>query len=159
MEADIDVRAVMTAIEGLKDNEFRGAVRTAIRKSLAIVRSSVQVWVRRKYPGGRRKNSGMLRGKKYGPLYKDVRLSVWKKQAKGGSVSLLEGRKANRVCVLRWLEESKDERVTEKGKSRGSLREMDEFFQPAVATSIGKATQELNRLILEEVQKKWAKHK
>lgn len=113
----VDWSQVVASINRMTNKDARSAVAKILRSSARkYIRQPVQKEVKRRYPGNKKypknkgRKSGMLKGVQYGPLYKDVKLSVYKNR-RGVNVSLFSPKKgANRWCVLMWLNDGTHER-------------------------------------------------
>ena len=114
---EVDWSQVVASINRMTNKDARSAVAKILRSSARkYIRKPVQAEVKKRYPGGKKypknkgRKSGMLKGVQYGPLYKDVKLSVYKNR-RGVNVSLFSPKKgANRWCVLMWLNDGTHER-------------------------------------------------
>ena len=116
----VDWSKVVSAINRMTNNDARKAVRSVLRKAGNQIKKPVANEVKRLYPGGKHyprnkgRKSGVLRGVKYGPLYKDVKMSVYK-SVKGVNVSIFSPRKGqNRWCVLMWQNDGTNERANKR---------------------------------------------
>ena len=102
------------------------------------IEKHLQEVVKQRYPH----KKGILRGKKYGPLYKDIDKKIWSKG--GGACVYIFRNNKGRQCVLRWLDAGTQQRQTERHKKpayRGFVP-ADNFFHPAVDAV---AQSEINR--------------
>ena len=118
---EVDWSAVARSIRNMTNNDARKAVKRIIRQSANKIKKPVQAEIKSRYPGGKKypknpgRKSGYLRGKHYGPLYKDVKVSVYK-NAQGASVSLFSPKNPakNRWCVLIWQNDGTEERTAKR---------------------------------------------
>ena len=114
---EIDWTSVVSAIQNMTNKEARKFVGKCLRDAgRKYIRKPVQQEIKRRYPGGKvdprnkGRKSGVLRGIQYGPLWKDVKMTVYKNR-NGVNVSLFSPKKGqNRWCVAMWLNDGTNER-------------------------------------------------
>lgn len=116
----VDWSQVVSAINRMNSNDARKAVRSVLRKTGNKIKKPVASQIKRLYPGGKRyprnkgRKAGMLRGVKYGPLYRDVKMSVYR-NVKGVNVSIFSPKRGkNRWCVLIWQNDGTNERANKR---------------------------------------------
>ena len=116
----VDWSKVVSALNRMTNYDARKAMRSVLRKAGNQIKKPVANEVKRLYPGGKYyprnkgRKAGVLRGVKYGPLYKDVKMSVYK-SVKGVNVSIFSPRKGqNRWCVLMWQNDGTNERANKR---------------------------------------------
>lgn len=125
--------------------------------SMKDVTNNLQAKVRQLFPHGQYKNSGILRGKRYGALADDISNKVFSKG--GGGVVYIFRNNQGRQCVLRWLDAgagNNGERITEKAARRGKIAPIN-FFEPTVMASADTIIQqhigEAEKEIINEIMK------
>ena len=111
-----DFSEVKDALERIDGKSLKKTFKKIFRQAGNKIKKPIQAkvkthpWPRKRGEYKERPNSGILKGKYYGPLWKDVKMSVYK-NAKGVNVSLFENKKKdNRWCVLMWLNDGTEER-------------------------------------------------
>lgn len=167
MNIEINTANIEKMLGGLKRSELTPAFKVAFRKAAGVLASAVRNRVRQDYPGGRRANSGVLRGVQYGPLYKDVKMTVYK-SGEGANVSLFSRSKPNRWCVLYWLNDGADRTGSKAAYTRktgghapadrGTLPKRD-FFAQAVGGAKSRAEQTLVKELPDAIVKQINKNK
>lgn len=133
----------------LKQPEIKKALKSAIRKSLNIVRSAVRQGAASvtSNPEKRRKGVGLK-------VYKN---------GSGGQVNIytpfqLSNAKGRGIFIMRWLEEGTKEGVGRDGRFHGATPAKP-FFGAAVSSSLGKAEATLSDNILQSIEKIASKRK
>lgn len=169
-DVDIDTREAERMFDALDVKSMRKTMRAAVRRSALTVRRSVQSEVKGRFGTGR---TGFVRAKGKGrlkavnvrgtlrvarPLYKDVKMFVYKKETIGANVSILNGRYWNRAYILRFLNQGTEERKTEKGYRRGRLKGLH-FFEPSAEAGQKKADKELRAELDKAIIKAYLKYK
>ena len=133
----------------LKQPEIKKSLKSAIRKSLNIVRSAVRQGAASVTTNPEKRRKG-------------VGLTVYK-NGSGGQVNIytafqLSTAKGRGIFILRWLEEGTKEGIGRNGRLHGATPAKP-FFNAAVSASIGKAEAELSDNILQSIEKIAAKRK
>ena len=168
-DVDIDTREAERMFDALDVKSMRKTLKSSVRRGALTVRRSVQSEVKSRFGTGR---TGFVRAKGKGrlkavnvrgilrvarPLYKDVKMFVYKK-ALGANVSILNGRYWNRAYILRFLNQGTDERKTDKGYRRGRLKGLH-FFEPSAESGQKKADKELRADLDKAIIKAYLKYK
>ena len=177
----VDWSQVVAALNRMNNNDARKAVKSIMRKTGNRIKKPVASEVKRLYPGNKKyprnpgRKSGMLRGVKYGPLYRDVKMSVYK-NAKGVNVSLFSPKKGNnRWAVLMWQNDGTNERGIKRstyiktsqsrkrvfysanGNSRGRIQP-SHFFEETAQANLQSAAdfsaKEFSRVLVDQFNKK-----
>lgn len=162
MNIDINTEDVNKMFAGMEKDALRPAFKKAFRQAGKVLLSAVQGVVKQKYPGGKRADSGKLRGVQYGPLCEDVKMGIYK-NGEGVNVSIFSNRKRqNRWCVLYWLNNGADRTGAKSAytrmtnghapSARGVLSPSN-FFSTAISGAKSKAEQTLMKALPEEVIK------
>lgn len=147
----IDTEAVEQKMKALSmtQPEIKKTLKSAIRKSLNILRSAVRngAAVVTTNPEKRRKGVGLV-------VYKN---------GSGGQVNIytpfqLSNAKGRGIFILRWLEEGTKEGIGRNGRKHGATPAKP-FFNAAVSASVGKAEQALSDNILDAIDKVVSKRK
>lgn len=154
---EINDERLRKMLNDLSQKELEKVGKTGVRKILLFVRKGVQRSLRSKIKDERK--SRLVKSKRingvyirYGPLYKDVKISV-RKTSFGGSVSLLATRrKTNRSHVLRFLNQGTKER-----KKRGKITPM-KFFQEGVNATKDEAINMGRKVLDKAVNKIYRKY-
>lgn len=180
---EVDWTQVVSAIRNMTSKEARKFVgnilRTAGRKH---IKKPVQEEIKQRYPGGKTyprnkgRKSGWFKGKQYGPLWKDVKMSVYKNR-NGVNVSLFSPKKGqNRWCVAMWLNDGTNERGNERSKykyhsgsktrsflnasgrmSRGRIvptHYFENIARAGLATAAESVPQDISRILAEKFNQK-----
>ena len=176
----VDWTRVVASLQRMTNNDARKAVRQIKRKAGTKIRKPIQADIKQRYPGGKKyprnkgRKKGMLRGVQYGPLYKDVKMSVYK-NSKGVNVSLFSPKqKQNRWCVLMWLNDGTNQRSSQRsiytkisksrkklflatnGMNRGRLNPV-RFFESVAQSNVQSASeyaaQEFERKLVQQFNK------
>jgi hypothetical protein len=147
----VDTEAIERKLEELdmKQPEIKKSLKSAVRKSLNILRSAV-----RKGAASVTTNAEKRR--------KGVGLVVYK-NGSGGQVNIytpfqLSNAKGRGIFILRWLEEGTKEGIGRNGRKHGATPAKP-FFNAAVSASVGKAEQTLSDNILQSIEKVASKRK
>ena len=146
---DVDIRQIIALARRMTEKEVEGCAKQGVRKALAIMRKPVQSYAKSKLPH-RLGSSG-------NPLYKDVKMAVWKRPqgqtVAGGSVSLLAPRgkkgKGNRAYILRFYNAA----PTKRGHLH-RFTDMNGFFDRQVRSAKKQAEERLEGLVVKEILKK-----
>ena len=133
----------------MKQPEIKKSLKSAIRKSLNIVRSAVRQGAASVTTNPEKRRKG-------------VGLKVYK-NGSGGQVNIytpfqLSNAKGRGIFILRWLEEGTKEGIGRNGRLHGATPAKP-FFNAAVSSSLGKAEAELSDNILQSIEKIAAKRK
>lgn len=147
---EVDSAAIEKKIAELSmtQPEIKRSLKSAIRKSLNVIRSSVRKGAASvtSNPEKRRKGVKMV-------LHKD---------GSGGQVNIYKGDYMNsldgKFFTLRWLEKGTKEGIGKNGKRHGATPAKP-FFGQAVSASVGKAEQTLSDNILQSIEKVASKRK
>ena len=147
----VDYKSIADRLEQLnmKQPEIRKSLKSAIRRSLNIIRSSVQKGAASVTSNPEKRRKG-------------VKLVVYK-NASGGQVNIYKGDYMNSVkgrgfFTLRWLEEGTKEGIGRDGRKHGATPAKP-FFNAAVSSSMGKAEEALSDNILQSIEKVASKRK
>ena len=147
----VDSEAIERKLEQLdmKQPEIKKSLKSAVRKSLNIIRSAVRKGAATvtTNPEKRRKGVGLV-------VYKN---------GSGGQVNIytpfqLSNAKGRGIFILRWLEEGTKEGIGRNGKWHGATPAKP-FFNAAVSASLGKAEEALSDNILQSIDKVASKRK
>lgn len=147
----IDSEAVERKFQELEmtQPEIKKSLKSAIRKSLNILRSSVRKGAAIVTTNAEKRRKG-------------VGLVVYK-NGSGGQVNIytpfqVTGASGRGIFILRWLEEGTKEGVGRNGRKHGATPAKP-FFNAAVSSSLGQAEQSLSDNILQTIEKVVAKRK
>ena len=129
--------------------EVKKSLKSAVRKSLNILRSAV-----RKGAASVTTNAEKQR--------KGVGLVVYK-NGSGGQVNIytpfqLSKSTGRGIFILRWLEEGTKEGIDRRGRKHGATPAKP-FFNAAVSSSVGKAEQSLSDNIMQSIERVASKRK
>ena len=129
--------------------EVKKSLKSAVRKSLNILRSAV-----RKSAASVTTNAEKQR--------KGVGLVVYK-NGSGGQVNIytpfqLSKSTGRGIFILRWLEEGTKEGIDRRGRKHGATPAKP-FFNAAVSSSVGKAEQSLSDNIMQSIERVASKRK
>ena len=147
----VDSEAIERKLEALdmRQPEIKKSLKSAIRKSLNIIRSSVRKGAASvtTNPEKRRKGVGLV-------VYKN---------GSGGQVNIytpfqLSNSSGRGIFILRWLEEGTKEGIGRNGRKHGATPAKP-FFNAAVSSSLGKAEEALSDNILQSIEKVASKRK
>ena len=133
----------------MKQPEIKKSLKSAVRKSLNVIRSAV-----RKGAASVTTNAEKRR--------KGVGLVVYK-NGSGGQVNIyspfqLSNSSGRGIFILRWLEEGTKEGIGRNGRKHGATPAKP-FFNAAVSSSIGKAESVLSDNILKSIETVASKRK
>ena len=140
----VDYKSIADKLEQLdmKQPEIRKSLKSAIRRSLNIIRSSVQKGAASVTSNPEKRRKG-------------VKLVVYK-NASGGQVNIYKGdymqSEKGKYFSLRWLEEGTKEGIGKNGRKHGATPAKP-FFNAAVSSSMGKAEETLSDNILQSIEK------
>jgi hypothetical protein len=130
----VDWSRVVSAIQRMDNKEAQKTVKSIMRKTGNKIKKPVAEEIKRLYPGGKKyprnkgRKTGVLRGVQYGPLFKDVKMSVYK-NSKGVNVSLFSPKKKqNRWSVLMWLNDGTNERANKRSIYAKSAKSRKKVF-------------------------------
>ena len=130
----VDWSRVVSAIQRMDNKEAQKTVKSIMRKTGNKIKKPVAEEIKRLYPGGKKyprnkgRKAGVLRGVQYGPLFKDVKMSVYK-NSKGVNVSLFSPKKKqNRWSVLMWLNDGTNERANKRSIYAKSAKSRKKVF-------------------------------
>lgn len=147
----VDSEAIERKLKALdmKQPEIKKSLKSAIRKSLTIIRSSV-----RKGAASVTSNAEKRR--------KGVGLVVYK-NGSGGQVNIytpfqLSNSSGRGIFILRWLEEGTKEGIGRNGRKHGATPAKP-FFNASVSASMNKAESALSDNILQSIEKVASKRK
>ena len=147
----VDSRAIQQKMAEMSMSrpEIKKSLKSAIRQSLNIVRSSVRKGAAAvtSNPEKTRKGVGMV-------IYKN---------GSGGQVNIytpfyVSNSKGRGLFILRWLEEGTQEGIDRNGKRHGATPAKP-FFNQAVSSSIGRAERAISATILQTIDNVVAKRK
>lgn len=142
------IEAKMQAMS-MTQPEIKKSLKSAVRKSLNILRSAV-----RKGAASVTTNAEKQR--------KGVGLVVYK-NGSGGQVNIytpfqLSKSTGRGIFILRWLEEGTKEGIDRRGRKHGATPAKP-FFNAAVSSSVGKAEQSLSDNIMQSIERVASKRK
>lgn len=142
------IEAKMRAMS-MTQPEVKKSLKSAVRKSLNILRSAV-----RKGAASVTTNAEKQR--------KGVGLVVYK-NGSGGQVNIytpfqLSKSTGRGIFILRWLEEGTKEGIDRRGRKHGATPAKP-FFNAAVSSSVGKAEQSLSDNIMQSIERVASKRK
>jgi hypothetical protein len=142
------IEAKMQAMS-MTQPEVKKSLKSAVRKSLNILRSAV-----RKGAASVTTNAEKQR--------KGVGLVVYK-NGSGGQVNIytpfqLSKSTGRGIFILRWLEEGTKEGIDRRGRKHGATPAKP-FFNAAVSSSVGKAEQSLSDNIMQSIERVASKRK
>lgn len=142
------IEAKMRAMS-MTQPEVKKSLKSAVRKSLNILRSAV-----RKSAASVTTNAEKQR--------KGVGLVVYK-NGSGGQVNIytpfqLSKSTGRGIFILRWLEEGTKEGIDRRGRKHGATPAKP-FFNAAVSSSVGKAEQSLSDNIMQSIERVASKRK
>ena len=147
---EVDATRVNELLDRLNDDEARKVIKSALRKSILIIRKQAQdnlVSTITKAEFSSTKN-----GMTFKPLKNDINLAVYR-NASGARVDMLDKRKKNsRAYMLRWFESGTKERATKKDANRGSIKASN-FFSNAVRSKQKESESSLEQNILDSIKK------
>lgn len=157
VKIEIDTTDVQGMFDRMERKVLRPAWKKAFRKAGNVIVKNVRQTIKQRWPGGKRKDSGVLRNIQYGPLYKDVNMNVYK-SGEGVNVNIFSNRKrTTRWCVLYWLNQGTSDRTAyirrgkKKPAGRGALAETNFFGRSAKAVA-NQAQEEVARAIPNAVE-------
>ena len=146
----VDVDKINRLLTQLNDAEAKKAIKAAIRKSALIIRKGAQDNLVSRYP--KANVSVTKKGVAYKPLKNDVNLAVYR-NASGARIDLLDKRKKDaRSYILRFIEFGTEERATNKGVNRGSMKAYS-FFSDAITAKKSEAESTLEQNIINAINK------
>lgn len=136
---EMDWTSVVNAIRNMSNKDARNFVGKMLRQAgRRYIKKPVQQEIKRRYPGGKvdprnkGRKSGVLRGVQYGPLWKDVKMTVYKNR-NGVNVSLFSPKKGqNRWCVAMWLNDGTNERRSSRSEYKYNTTTKGKDFIRAV---------------------------
>ena len=147
----VDSSAIERKLDAMnmRQPEIKKSLKSAVRKSLNIIRSAVRRGAASvtTNPEKRRKGVGLV-------VYKN---------GSGGQVNIytpfqLSNAKGRGIFILRWLEEGTKEGIGRNGRLHGATPAKP-FFNTAVSSSLGKAESALSDNILQSIEKVASKRK
>ena len=163
---EVDAKKVHELLDRLNDDEAKKAIKSALRKSILILRKQAQenlVSAVTDAEFGSTKN-----GVSFKPLKNEINIAVYR-NASGARVDLLDRRKkGSRAYMLKWFESGTKERftkesstrsfwtnkkrVTKKAAYRGSIN-ASHFFSNAVKSKQKEAEDSLEKNIIDSIMK------
>ena len=163
---EVDAKKVNELLDRLNDDEAKKAIKSALRKSILIIRKQAQenlVSAVTDAEFGSTKN-----GVSFKPLKNEINIAVYR-NASGARVDLLVRRKkGSRAYMLKWVESGTKERftkesstrsfwtnkkrVTKKAAYRGSIN-ASHFFSNAVKSKQKEAEDSLEKNINDSIMK------
>ena len=171
---EYDLSEIEAAMNRMAPKNIQKALKAAYKKGADMIKKAEVSTVKGMFPHGRYKRSGMLRDKKYGPLYKDLRTKAW---SRGGGASVyMYSRGEGRQCVLYWLDRGTEPRhiskimnklsgriykIDDKGKkkktwNRGKINSGEfEFFKSTANDAMEGALQKVCGEITTQLRKQW----
>ena len=147
----VDSSAIERKLDAMnmRQPEIKKSLKSAVRKSLNIIRSAVRRGAASvtTNPEKRRKGVGLV-------VYKN---------GSGGQVNIytpfqLSNAKGRGIFIMRWLEEGTKEGIGRNGRLHGATPAKP-FFNAAVSSSLGKAESALSDNILQSIEKVASKRK
>lgn len=153
---EVDATRVNELLKRLNDDEARKAIKSALRKSILIIRKQAQenlVHAAINAEFGSTKN-----GITFKPLKNEIKITVYR-NASGARISLIDKRKkGSRAFMLPFFEEGTPERTaykksaTHKPANRGSIN-ASHFFSNAVKSKQKEAENSLEKNIIDSIMK------
>lgn len=134
----VDTIRINEILSQLNDKDAKKAIKSALRKSVSIIRKEAQ------------RNLGAV--VKANSLKKEVHVAIYR-NASGARVDLLDRRKrGSKAFTLKFFELGTKERATNKGANRGSIT-ASYFFRTAVESKKNEAEKSLEQNIINSIMK------
>lgn len=153
---EVDAKKVNDLLDRLNDDEARKAIKSALRKSILIIRKQAQENLVNAVD--RAEFGGTKNGVSFKPLKNEINIAVYR-NASGARVDLLDRRKKNsRAFMLPFFESGTQKRTayeksaTHKPANRGSIN-ASHFFSNAVKTKQKEAENSLEKNIINSIMK------
>ena len=147
---EVDAKRVNELLSRLNDDEARKAIKSALRKSILIIRKQAQSNLVSAVTDA--EFASTKNGTSFKPLKNEINLAVYR-NASGARVDMIDRRKqGSRAYMLRWFESGTKERATNKGANRGSIK-ASRFFSNAVASKQKEAESSLEQNIIDSITK------
>ena len=158
---EVDAKKVNELLDRLNDDEAKKAIKSALRKSILIIRKQAQenlVSAVTDAEFGSTKN-----GVSFKPLKNEINIAVYR-NASGARVDLLDRRKkGSRAYMLKWFESGTKERFTKESSTRsfwtnkkaayrGTIN-ASHFFSNAVKSKQKEAENSLEKNIIDSIMK------
>ena len=134
----VDAKRINEMLAQLNDKDAKKAIKSALRKSVSIIRKEAQ--------------NNLSTVVKSNNLKKEVHLAVYR-NASGARVDLLDRRKkGSKAFTLKFFELGTNERATNKGANRGTIT-ASYFFRTAVESKKNEAEKSLEQNIVNSIMK------
>lgn len=135
----------------INNDERKKAIKSALRKSVLIIRKQAQVNLVGAVPAAKTKGTGP-NGEAFKPLKNEINIAVYK-NASGARVDMIDRRKkGSRAFLLKFFNQGTEPRATKRGQNRGII-EASSFFQNAVTAKKTEAEKSLEQNIIDMIKK------
>lgn len=147
---EVDATQVNELLKRLNNDEARKAIKSALRKSVLIIRKQAQDNLvsavdKAEFPSTKD-------GVSFKALKNEINIAVYR-NASGARVDMIDKRKkGSRAYMLRWFESGTKERATKKDANRGSINASN-FFSNAVRAKQKEAESSLEQNIIDSITK------
>ena len=147
---EVDTQRINGLLDRLNDGEARKAIKSALRKSILIIRKQAQdnlvsAVIDAEFPSTKN-------GTSYKPLKNEINITVYR-NASGSRVDMIDRRrKGSRAYMLKWFESGTKVRATKKRANRGSINAFH-FFSNAVKSKQKEAEDSLEKNIIDSIMK------
>ncbi|MDD3038260.1 hypothetical protein [Bacteroides sp.] len=147
---EVDAKKVNELLDRLNDDEARKTIKSALRKSILIIRKQAQDNLVSAVTDA--EFASTKNGVSYKALKNEINLAVYR-NASGARVDMIDRRKkGSRAYMLKWFESGTKERATKKGANRGNIK-VSHFFSNAVKTKQKEAENSLEKNIIDSIMK------
>lgn len=131
----IDWSDTVAALQRMDPKNTRKLVKKVLREAAKAIKIPVQQDIKRLYPGGKfyprdpNRKPGMFKGQKRDPLYKAVKICVYK-NAHGVNVNLFPPKKKRDVGLVlaEWLESGTEERGHKRSTYKSKNKSKHRYF-------------------------------
>lgn len=147
---EVDTKRVNELLDRLNDDEAKKAIKSALRKSILIIRKQAQDNLVSAVADA--EFSSTKNGVSFKALKSEINIAVYR-NASGARLDLIDRRKkGSRAYMLKWFESGTKERATKKGANRGIIN-ASRFFSAAVASKQKDAESSLEKNIIDSIMK------
>lgn len=147
---EVDTKRVNELLDRLNDDEAKKAIKSALRKSILIIRKQAQDNLVMSVNNA--EFSSSRNGTTFKPLKNEINLVVYR-NASGARVDMIDRRKKDsRAYMLKWFESGTKERATKKNANRGSIN-ASRFFSNAVKSKQKDAESSLEKNVIDSIMK------
>lgn len=147
---EVDTKRVNELLDRLNDDEAKKAIKSALRKSILIIRKQAQDNLVSAVADA--EFSSTKNGVSFKALKSEINIAVYR-NASGARLDLIDRRKkGSRAYMLKWFESGTKERATKKGANRGIVN-ASRFFSAAVASKQKDAESSLEKNIIDSIMK------